>query len=542
MNRPGRSGARATTSAAVVAILLCSALPFSARALEPSERERAEAAVADGAKMFDQGRFQDALSRYEAAYAIFPSPKIFYSMAFAYQRLGKNVPAFNSLERFLRDARDAEPKHLAEARAELGRLTRKVAFVAISCDTDHAEVFLDGAAIGSTPLSGRMTVDPGRHEILIRSGPLGSRTKTFGAIAGRAMDLRIDLRAERFGSAGAQDRAPKRALPSSGPSKAEALIREATDLRKAGKDARAYPLFQEAYEVETTPRTAAQLGLVEIQLGYWLEAERHLTEALASPRDPWTSGNRGDLEASLARVKAAIGEVFVTGTPAGATVLVNGKPSGSLPVALVRAGEGPVNVEVRAPGHAPIYRSLIVLGGRREAVPVALEKEETTPLSLNQTSALGARTTGSDPSTSLAHDYPTTRDGFPGLARPLGWTAAGLAAAVVAFGAYQHAVWRSKFREFESFVVPTSPGQPPSTSRGDCGAREPNRGKDGCATIYSAYTRARTFAIASYVAGGLLAAGAVTMFVIVPREGGAGSEMACGPSPSFSGGWCRLAF
>ena len=535
-----KSPARAAATTAIVTLLFLP-LPASAAAVDPTARARAEAEVAQGAKLFDQGRFSEALSKYEAAYSFFPSPKIHYSMAFAYQRLGRNAQAFTALERFLREAHDAEAKHLAEARAELGRLSRKVAFVAVSCDTEGAEALLDGTAIGSTPLPARLPVDPGRHEVAIRSRTLGSKTKSFTATAGRALELRVELQPENVGAAAAAGPSAKRALPVSGPAKAEALIREATDLRKASKDARAYPLFLEAYEAQSTPRTAAQLGLVEYQLGYMLEAERHLTEALASPRDPWTSGNRADLEASLARVKAAIGEVVVTGTPAGATVLVNGSPSGNLPVAIVRAGEGPVNIEIRAPDHGPASRSLILLGGRREEVRVALEKAAGPAAAAFPGPPAGGTTLGSA-SASFDEGDGSNEGRFGRLARPLGWTATALAAASVAFGAYEHTVWRKKFRDFETFVAPAPAGQPPSMSKGDCGAEDPNRGKEGCEALYNSFRRARALTITSYVAGGLLVAGAVTMFVMAPQDGTGGSELACGMSPTLDRGWCRLVF
>src|SRR5688572_12982716 len=82
---------------------------------------------------------------------------------------------------------------------------------------------------------------------------------------------------------------------------AEALIRQGVELRQMGKDEDAYPFFQKAYEVAPAARTAAQLGLVEMQLRRWISAERHLSDGLASPRDPWVSRHRAELETSLAR-------------------------------------------------------------------------------------------------------------------------------------------------------------------------------------------------------------------------------------------------
>ncbi|HEY7371522.1 MAG TPA: hypothetical protein VIF57_05035, partial [Polyangia bacterium] len=48
---------------------------------------------------------------------------------------------------------------------------------------------------------------------------------------------------------------------------AEALIREGVQLRAHDKAALALPLFEKAYQISRTPRTAAQLGLCELELG-----------------------------------------------------------------------------------------------------------------------------------------------------------------------------------------------------------------------------------------------------------------------------------
>jgi hypothetical protein len=321
--------------------------------------------------------------------------------------------------------------------------------------------------------------------------------------------------------------------PSSGASLAEALIREATELRRAGKDARAYPLFQKAYEVETTPRTGAQLGLVEMQLGYWLLAEKHLTESLASARDPWIAGNRADLEASLARVKAAIGELLVTGSPPGATVLVNGKSAGSLPAAVARVGEGPANIEARAPGHSPAFRSVIVVGGRREELALVLDRVSSAAGSVQPPGSGAATRTGSQLNARDREGISTGKSGLGALSRPLAWTSAGLAAAAAGFGVYQTAVWRKKLTEFDNHRAPAMTGA--STT---CGVDEKNHGPAGCDAIYSDFKHARNLAVAGYLAGGLLAAAAVTLFLLSPSDERA--VVAC--APAFAGGICRLAF
>jgi hypothetical protein len=104
-------------------------------------------------------------------------------------------------------------------------------------------------------------------------------------------------------------------------------------LRHQGHDVRALPLFQKAYGMTRTPRTAGQLGLCEMAMGYWLDAENHLGEAVNVPEHPWVARNLTDLNGALAAVRRNISEVTVEGGPVGAEVLVNGQAAGRLPLA-----------------------------------------------------------------------------------------------------------------------------------------------------------------------------------------------------------------
>jgi hypothetical protein len=59
---------------------------------------------------------------------------------------------------------------------------------------------------------------------------------------------------------------PRAALAQEEP---EALIRQGVELRRKGQNALAQGYFKRAYAIAHTPRSAAQLGLVEHALGYF---------------------------------------------------------------------------------------------------------------------------------------------------------------------------------------------------------------------------------------------------------------------------------
>jgi hypothetical protein len=319
-----------------------------------------------------------------------------------------------------------------------------------------------------------------------------------------------------------------------GPGQAEELIRRGNELRQRGSDTRALPFFQQAYELSPTPRTAAQLGLVEMALGYQLDSERHLAEALASPHDLWIRKNRTVLEESISRVRQAIGEIMISG-PAGAEVLVNGKAAGRLPLAdPVRLGEGPNTVEVRALGFVPGRRSITVMGGKRERLVFDLQPEPVSSSATLHSDGPGAPGKGV-PGLADKPDSGRSRR----LLRPAAWIAAAGAVAFVGFGIVETARWWSRKEEFEQHTGARFDN--PSIVGINCGAKDPSRGGQGCAVLYDRMQTAQTLAVLGYGVGAGLAIGSVFLFAAssTPQPD---YRIACAPTWPQVGTTCRFAF
>jgi hypothetical protein len=315
--------------------------------------------------------------------------------------------------------------------------------------------------------------------------------------------------------------APPRAFGEA--SKAESLIREGIELRGAGHDARALPLFQQAYELERTPRTAGQLGLCELSLGYWLDAEVHLGEGLASVSHPWIEKNRGVLTESLGKARENLGEVTLAGGPAGAAVVVDRREIGRLPLPRpLRLIRGPHDVEVRFAGHEPWRQAVAVLGADKQTLVVVIVVE---------------RTAVSPPAATIA--TPVTPPDAPSsgsVRRPLAWTGAALGAGMLAFGGYETYVWLGKRHDFDDHRDPVS-GYP------DCTNDAPMEGGAGCHDLHEALVRARTLALVSYGVTALLAAGSAYLFATSsPPSPKTDTALSCTPDPSTRGLSCFLTF
>lgn len=315
---------------------------------------------------------------------------------------------------------------------------------------------------------------------------------------------------------------PAHALNAADPAEVEQLIREGVELRQKGKDAAALPYFQRAYELDRSPRTAAQLGLSETAMGYWLAAERHLTEALSSPRHPWVLRNREQLETTLREVRSSIGELEITG-PAGAEVLVNGRSAGVLPVGPIRVAEGLVTVIVRAPGHSEFTDQIRVPGGKIERLNVNLGRGSGVTNKYAASEAGGGFAPPPKPASDVADDEPEadTRarprrsrpapkpapPAAPGWVRPASWLVGGLAVGALALSGY--AYYRSYVYSaaFNNIPSPLDPKQR------KCSTSLPMQGGADCSQRYRESESAKRLALGAVGAGGLLLTAAIVGFV-----------------------------
>jgi len=334
----------------------------------------------------------------------------------------------------------------------------------------------------------------------------------------------------------------------------EALIRQGLQLRAQGKPGRALPIFEKAYETAPSPRTAAHLGLVEMELGHFLEAERYLTEALAAPDHPWIAKNKPDLGRQLEDAKRNIGELAISATPAGAEILVNGLPAGHAPLAApVRVDKGRAEVQVRANGYVPTTETVTIVGGKREQRSFALAPDPTVaraPAVTEPPPAASGTTLGSSaaPSNATATATATATPGVEraqsapasntGVLRVSALIAGGVAVAALAFGTLEVFSAASAQDAFNNHM-----GMVGGAYGKDCGTGSLS---EACKPLKDDYDRAITFSIVGFAAAGALAAGASVLFLLsrngTAEPAGAAQAFGCVPDVVSRGVSCSLRF
>lgn len=321
---------------------------------------------------------------------------------------------------------------------------------------------------------------------------------------------------------------------------AEALIHQGVELRAHDQTARALPLFEKAYQISRTPRTAAQLGLCELELARYVDAQRHLLEALASPDNPWIAKNRATLVRQLDAAAANVGELALTVSPAEADILLNGKPiDRSLAGSSIRLPKGPVDVEVRAAGYQLAHETITIRGGHREQRTFTLAPEPARQVAL--ATSLEAPRPASSAEVNLSTAPPPPAGQRARSERIAAWITGGVALGALALGTAEAFNAASKRDAFNGHT---------SVEGGavvqDCGTAALNA---ACKPLKDSYGTALTLSVVGFASAAALAATSTMLFRFSSSGNGGNSEssgvpgaFACVPELGVRGLGCVLRF
>lgn len=314
----------------------------------------------------------------------------------------------------------------------------------------------------------------------------------------------------------------------------EALVREGVELRREGHDEAALERFGRAWELGHAPRARAQMGFAEQALGRWQLAEAHVLEARAASTDPWVRGHLDVIERSLATTAQHLATLTVSCGVVGAELLLDGHVAGALPLAEpLRVVAGEVSLEVRAPGHATVRRTLQLAAGAtaRESVDLA-PVAPTPPASAPEPPPAPAPAPLATLTVATAAPPPIVPSRVEAQHASSAWrvlAAAGwaLGGAGVTAGFVGLAVAEGRVSTFNGTGCTLYAESPPRAS------------SDACVEIYRGAESARAGASAAFAAGAALAVGGTVIWLLRPRAPGA---HAWGCAPTGGGLSCVVRF
>ncbi|HEY2899266.1 MAG TPA: hypothetical protein VGL59_01735 [Polyangia bacterium] len=272
----------------------------------------------------------------------------------------------------------------------------------------------------------------------------------------------------------------------------ETLIHQGIELRKKGDDLRAEGYFRRAFELARTPRAAAQLGLVEMALGVFTDADEYLSQALASP-DAWVRANNQILRDALDRARTHLLRIQMSGLPVGATIKT---PTHST-IALSSDGAfwlppGETLIHVEAPGYSPFDIKISGNAGEMRQVPVAMASAQ--PQATKAVPALSPLPTDTNDANTIAKT-PEVANGPAASSRSLRWGGIGTGTVGIAAAIVGGVVFAQGSTKRDNLQSPTVPY---------------NRSDDN-------WKGFETAGVGLLVGGGILMAGGVAMYLIGRR-------------------------
>ncbi len=172
---------RGWVALALGTVIACAARGASAQAPSPTELKMAQDLVEEGRALGQQGRWGDALARFQRARELSHkvTPQLEFYIGYAEGRAGKLVAADVDLRRAIELARAAGNEQVARAaQAELPELEARTpsVVIAVSGGAQAAGLQIDGETIGVAALGSPIPLDPGTHSVVVRFAS-GSVTK-----------------------------------------------------------------------------------------------------------------------------------------------------------------------------------------------------------------------------------------------------------------------------------------------------------------------------------------------------------------------------
>lgn len=173
-----------------------SAAPPPAKAPDPV---KAKELFNAGKKLYDQGKYGEAVVKFEEAYAARPHPVIFFNIGKCYELMGetgkgetgKGLRAYRDYLRALPDATDKVSVGDSIANLERKLKDRGLQQVLVFADPATAKIEIDGKDLGVQPASTELT--PGPHKLVARAEGYTPVERSFTMSAVRSQEVTINL-------------------------------------------------------------------------------------------------------------------------------------------------------------------------------------------------------------------------------------------------------------------------------------------------------------------------------------------------------------
>jgi hypothetical protein len=168
--------------------------PDAPAATSAAATERARKLFVEAARLYDEGKYPQAYVAFAAAWAIKKHPSIAGNLADCEVKVGKYRDAAEHLRYIVKDTSgEAKPEDKRRARERLDEVTKRIGVLTVSVAPTGAELVLDAAPLGASPLPDTVFADPGQHTLEAHADGYVPSRVTFDVAAGAALPVRLAL-------------------------------------------------------------------------------------------------------------------------------------------------------------------------------------------------------------------------------------------------------------------------------------------------------------------------------------------------------------
>jgi len=186
----------------------------SAAANDPSAKQEAARRFEHAIKLYEEADYTLALAEFERVYELVPDYRVLYNIGQVSIQLGRYARAFRTLKEYVaRGGAELAPDRAAAVNADLTLLAGKIARVSVQVEQAGAQVSVDGAAVGRSPLAEPLVVDVGEHRVQIELSGFVAQSQTFTLAGGDRRDATFALQPSQPSAPAAGPSQGKRDMP-----------------------------------------------------------------------------------------------------------------------------------------------------------------------------------------------------------------------------------------------------------------------------------------------------------------------------------------
>jgi len=179
-------------SCVLSASLASAAPPVKASADDDATVAMARERFKEGVGYFDQKQYDKARAAFLQAYALKKHPAVLLNLAQSELRSAHEADAATHFSAYLREATDSTDAEKQAAEAGLAAAKVTVTEVDVRVAERGAEIYVDGALQGNSPLPGTLYVAPGSHTVEARKDGRTASTQ-LNALAGKHIEAELEF-------------------------------------------------------------------------------------------------------------------------------------------------------------------------------------------------------------------------------------------------------------------------------------------------------------------------------------------------------------